>query len=356
VERAEFAGGEDPHGMVVSSSAAEIRRRVGEFRQRLTATTARSVALVEQALAIGHPFVLPWLDDLLYEPGTRVAAARACLKIGGKGELAAAINCLERLSDEAGDREIGRLLEETSGQKFGSDRPKWRPGSRPRPADPAARRRTGEETMRLSPWAGAACAGWCWGGSRVGRRRSPGKPLDFEAASRSVPKPRELWPIVKQHCVPWSSKSSRTSRCQRHGSEQEAPQGDRPFLVAGVGGKEVGASFDDLPAGRQHDEPGSVAQGESGHHRLARDGCLPHPRGQVRRADRRADRLSDHGSVEPGTYPDGSDIEHDIGVLGRLGKASGKNYYNMNCQLAVVYIQAMNALQQFLGWTGLRRW
>jgi hypothetical protein len=50
----------------------------------------------------------------------------------------------------------------------------------------------------------------------------------------------------------------------------------------------------------------------------------------------------------PGVYPDGGDIERDIGVLGKLAKETGQNYYNMNCQLAVVYIQAMNAFQQFL--------
>jgi len=104
----------------------ETRKRVAEFRQGLATTSgSKRSALVEQALAIGHPFVLPWLDDLLYEPATRVAAARACLKIGGKGDLAALVNCLGRLSDEADDREIGRLLDEAGGQKLGADRRRW---------------------------------------------------------------------------------------------------------------------------------------------------------------------------------------------------------------------------------------
>ncbi|MBN1590141.1 MAG: hypothetical protein JW888_11545, partial [Pirellulales bacterium] len=51
----------------------------------------------------------------------------------------------------------------------------------------------------------------------------------------------------------------------------------------------------------------------------------------------------------PGEYADGSPIERDIGRLGRLRKETGKGYYNMNCQLAVVYIQAINAFQEFLG-------
>jgi hypothetical protein len=89
------------------------------------AAGVQRLALVSQGLDIGHPFVLPWLDDLLYETGVRVEAARACLKIGGQGELAAIINCLGRLSDAEGDRKIGQLLEELTGEKHGTDRAKW---------------------------------------------------------------------------------------------------------------------------------------------------------------------------------------------------------------------------------------
>jgi len=50
----------------------------------------------------------------------------------------------------------------------------------------------------------------------------------------------------------------------------------------------------------------------------------------------------------PGRYPDNSYIERDMGILHKLRRETGENYYNMNCQLAVVYIQAMNAFQKFL--------
>ena len=104
----------------------EVRKQVEQFRQQLATTAAEGrSALVSRALAIGHPFVLPWLDDLLYEPAARGAAAQACLKIGGQGELAAVINCLGRLNDEAGDRQIGRLIEEFTGEKLGTDRARW---------------------------------------------------------------------------------------------------------------------------------------------------------------------------------------------------------------------------------------
>ncbi len=38
-----------------------------------------------------------------------------------------------------------------------------------------------------------------------------------------------------------------------------------------------------------------------------------------------------------------TDIERDIRILNTLRQQTGKNYYNMNCQLAVMYIQAMDA-------------
>lgn len=105
----------------------EVRTQVAAFRQQLDAAGSEEAraGLVNRALAIGHPFVLPWLDDLLYATGVRVEAARACLKIGGQGVLGAVVNCLGRLEDADGDRQIGRLLEEFTGEQFGSDRTRW---------------------------------------------------------------------------------------------------------------------------------------------------------------------------------------------------------------------------------------
>jgi hypothetical protein len=82
--------------------------------------------LVVAARKIGHPFVLPWLDDLLYDPGTRVEAARAFLKIGGEDSLVAVIDTLCRQGDREGDRKIGELLDAFTGQHFGGDRKKWK--------------------------------------------------------------------------------------------------------------------------------------------------------------------------------------------------------------------------------------
>ena len=105
---------------------AKVRAEVEDFRRRLAAAVGdQRLALVRQARAIGHPFVLPWLDDLLYETGPRLEAARAALRIGGQGELAAVVNCLGRLRDPDGDRQIGQLLDQFTGQNLGADRAKW---------------------------------------------------------------------------------------------------------------------------------------------------------------------------------------------------------------------------------------
>jgi transglutaminase-like putative cysteine protease len=104
----------------------EVRQRVAVFRQHLAASSGGArLGLVEEAVAIGHPFVLPWLDDLLYEPAMRIAASKACLKLGGEGVLRAVVNSLQRLPDQDGDRQIGELLHEFTGQNWGSDRQKW---------------------------------------------------------------------------------------------------------------------------------------------------------------------------------------------------------------------------------------
>ncbi|MBN1588349.1 MAG: hypothetical protein JW888_02430, partial [Pirellulales bacterium] len=48
-------------------------------------------------------------------------------------------------------------------------------------------------------------------------------------------------------------------------------------------------------------------------------------------------------------YDDGKPIEGDLSSLTRIRKKTGRNYYNMNCQLALVYIRAMDAFQKILG-------
>lgn len=180
-------------------------------------------------------------------------------------------------------------------------------------------------------------------------------PFNFEEASRNVPKPRELWPIVRQHCVPLEFKVL---------SDEVVPSDTDPgkrlrkvtahFWSQELAGKKWGHPCTILlPA----DNTPNQAAARKG--KVVIIGSPPrdyYPIHVAKYGEPIATRTGYPTLVlsNPGTYPDGSDIERDIGILGKLAKDTGKNYYNMNCQLAVVYIQAMNALQQFLGLDTLR--
>jgi transglutaminase-like putative cysteine protease len=114
-------------GWWLPQPAAEIRQKVAAFRKRLAETPAsQRRSLIAEALKIDHPYVLPWLDDLLYDPATRVEAARAFLKIGGKDAFLAVVDNLCRQNDRDGDRQIGELLDRSTGEHFGSDRKQWK--------------------------------------------------------------------------------------------------------------------------------------------------------------------------------------------------------------------------------------
>jgi len=102
-----------------------VQKAVAAFRENLSKLQVDLGTLVAEAMAINHPFVLPWLDDLLYDPAARVNAAKAFLKSGGSGALRAVVNNLGRLHDREGDRQIGEMLDSFTGQNWGADRAKW---------------------------------------------------------------------------------------------------------------------------------------------------------------------------------------------------------------------------------------
>ena len=104
----------------------DVKRKVNALRHHTKSVSGkRRLYLVKEALSINHPFVLPWLDDLLYEPGVRMEAAKACLTIGGDGVLLALIDSLGSPADPEGDRQIGELLNAFTGQQLGSDHASW---------------------------------------------------------------------------------------------------------------------------------------------------------------------------------------------------------------------------------------
>ena len=153
----------------------------------------------------------------------------------------------------------------------------------------------------------------------------------------------------------WNSRSVRRSGGQRYMPVKKLRKVTAHFYSQELAGKKWGhpcVIF--LPADNAANLD-AAAQRQGGHHRLAAARLLSHPRRQVRRADRRADRLSHDGACRiPASTRTARTSNATSASSTRLRKQTGKNYYNMNCQLAVVYIQAMNAFQQFLGLDSLQ--
>ncbi len=179
---------------------------------------------------------------------------------------------------------------------------------------------------------------------------TPSKPFDFDEASRSVPKPREIWPLVQKDTVPLEFEV----RCDEIVSSDTAPSQKLRKVTAHFYSQEL--------AGKKWGHPCVIFTPEDNRRNLAPErkgkvvivGC---PDGDYFpiHVDKYGEPIAARTGYptmvlsNPGRYPDGSEIERDIGILTTLRKQTGKDYYNMNCQLAVVYIQAMNALGQFLG-------
>ena len=183
----------------------------------------------------------------------------------------------------------------------------------------------------------------------------PKTEFDFEAASRDVPQPRELWPLVRRHMVPLefevlsdevvisdTDPRLRLRKVTAHFNSQELagkvwghpcviflPEDEARNRVPERRGKVVIVSSPDGDAFPIHvTKYGEPIAARSGYPTMV---------------------LSN-----PGRYPDGAHVERDIRILNQLRRETGEDYYNMNCQLAVVHIQAINALQEYLGLDDLK--
>ncbi|MHC4402686.1 MAG: alpha/beta hydrolase family protein [Planctomycetota bacterium] len=189
----------------------------------------------------------------------------------------------------------------------------------------------------------------------VAQETPAAKPFDFEEASRNVPKPREIWPLVKKHTVPLEFRVL---------SDAIVPSDTDPSKRLR---KVTAHFFSQELAGKKWGHPCVILTPEHNEINLTpeRKGKVvvvgSPPRGYFPvHVDKYGEPIAARTGYptmvlsNPGEYPGGADIERDIGILNTLRKETGKNYYNMNCQLAVVYIQAMNALQQFLGLDNLK--
>jgi PhoPQ-activated pathogenicity-related protein len=176
------------------------------------------------------------------------------------------------------------------------------------------------------------------------------KPFDYASAQGAALKPREIWPLVRKHVIPLDfrilsdeivtsdtdpTKKLRKVTAHFYSQELAGKKWGHPCVIF------IPA---DNSANQKPPRKGRVII-------MSSPGGNEYPVHVPKYGEPIAARTGYPVMVmnNPGTYDDGRDIEHDIGVLGRLAKETGKNYYSMNCQLAVVYIQAMNAFQQFLG-------
>jgi len=197
------------------------------------------------------------------------------------------------------------------------------------------------------------------GGVRAAEPAAPGglsdTTFDFEEASRGVPKPREIWPLVKQHTVPLDFRvlSDEVVACDTEPAKKLR--------------KVTAHFFSQELAGKKWGHPCVIFLPEDNQVNLAAErkgkvvivGSPPRdyfPIHVAKYGEPIAARTGYPTMVlsNPGEYPDSSDIESDIRILNFLNEQTGKNYYNMNCQLAVVYIQALDEFQQFLGLDDLR--
>jgi len=181
------------------------------------------------------------------------------------------------------------------------------------------------------------------------------EPFDFEAASKDVPKPREIWPLVREHTVPLEFEIRSDEIVQ----SDTDPAKKLRKVTAHFWSQEL--------AGKKWGHPCVIFLPQDADRNLT-----PERKGKVViigspprdyfpiHVDKYGEPIATRTGYptmvlsNPGCYPDGSDIERDIRILNTLRQQTGKNYYNMNCQLAVVYIQAMDAFQQFLGLDDLK--
>lgn len=124
-------------GWWIPVPSARVREQVTALGPGVSVARAREIA---------HPFVLPWLDELLYDRGARIEAAKTMRDIGGPSVAPALIDSLERAHDPSGDEAIATLLNEWTGQGLGATRGGWDAWTRTQSfRDFTAQGRAGEE-------------------------------------------------------------------------------------------------------------------------------------------------------------------------------------------------------------------
>ncbi|MGD9126414.1 MAG: hypothetical protein PVH19_03460, partial [Planctomycetia bacterium] len=199
----------------------------------------------------------------------------------------------------------------------------------------------------------ACCFVWL-GAALADKPAEDAKPFNFEEASKNVPKPKEVWPFVSKDRVPPNFTIL---------SDKVVPSDTDPSKKI----RRVDAFFHSLKIdGKIWKNPcvilmpvdyaKTVSPEDKGKVVIIGTGGLDYQLHTTKIADPIVARLGYPVMVlaNPGEYLDGSNLEGQIRVLSKVRKETGKNYYNMNCQLAVVYVQAMDVFQKFLGLDDLK--
>jgi len=182
-----------------------------------------------------------------------------------------------------------------------------------------------------------------------GAERADVKPFDFEEASRDVPKPRELYPIVRQDMVPTNLKIL---------SDEIVPSDTDPSKKL----RKVTAFFHSLKiTGRTWGSPCVILAPADGSINAAPErrgkvvivgspGWAAFPAHVAKYAEPIVARTGYPTMVleSPGVYVDDPDRIIDIQDLARMREQTGKDYYNMNCQLALIYMRAIDVMQEIL--------
>ncbi len=201
---------------------------------------------------------------------------------------------------------------------------------------------------------GGVAAALIWTAGARAQEPAAEKTFNFEEASRGVPKPRELYPIVARDMVPMELKVL---------ADEIVPSATDPAKQL----RKITIRFQSLKLeGRIWHQPSVIL--------MPADNSInqtPARRGKVvvigtgswvfeARLETYADPIVTRTGypvmvvTSPGEYADGRLVEGDLAPLARLRQKTGQNYYNMNCQLALIYMQAINVFEKVLGGEGVR--
>ena len=176
------------------------------------------------------------------------------------------------------------------------------------------------------------------------------QPFNFEDASRDVPKPREVYPYVKRDMIPMDlkiasdeivtsdtdpSKKLRKITAHFNSLELEGRVWGHPCVIFMPADNSINSS---------PQRKGKVVI-------VGSPGWSMFPAHVEKYGEPIATRTGYPTMVvsSPGIHPDGSGIEgENMNVLTRMRFKTGTDYYNMNCQLALIYIRAMDVLEKVL--------